>query len=240
MTTRETMATNTALKQKIAALGLRSEGVWQPTPHDPEGENRQLQNLLTWIGAYRETPDRRALERRGFQFPPVKPCLDPDSDWERFARWMDGRPVRWCFTERFGAIAEAAGMTDAAVDAELDRIEGLLEGCGVLLDTNGSVPPRLLLGYLGKTLAECHFDFAGPGSWWHLDGCGGCCPDCFQRPWCDTGACACWPEDEAAGGMVIPEHVRPYVTAPLPGVADLRAAERPPARPARAARRRDR
>lgn len=225
MTTRDTMQRNTALKQEIAAMGLRLNQVWAPTPQDPELENRQLQNLLTWARAYRETPNRRAMELKGFQFPPVDPDLDPDADWERFERWMRREPVSWNFVERFGPVADPGELMDSAVQAELERLRLLLEQGGVLLELQDDLPPRLALAYLRRELGASRFDYAGAGGWWHLDGCAGCCPECVQRPWCEAGACTCWPEDEDAGMMVVPPDAEPYLTATLPTVDELRDAE---------------
>jgi hypothetical protein len=225
MTTRDTLRHNTALKQEIASMGLRLEDVWTPTPHDPEAETRRLEDLVSWAHAYRESPNRRAMEVRGFQFPPVTPDIDPEADWDRFERWMRRDPVDWNFVERFGPVADPEGLTDADVDAELDRIRLALEQGGVLLELQEDLPPRLALCYLRRELSATRFDFAGTGGWWHMDGCAGCCPECVQRPWCEAGACTCWPEDEAAGLMVVPQEVEPYLTRTLPTAAELQDAE---------------
>jgi hypothetical protein len=225
MTTRATMQRNTSLRQDIAAMGLRLEHVWTPTPHNPELENRQLENLLAWAQAYRETPNRRAMELNGFLFPPVSPEVDPEADWDRFERWMRREPVDWNFVERFGPVGEPAGLSDDEIAAEMERVGGLLEECGVLLELQDTAPRSLLLAYLRKELATLRFDYAGTGGWWHVDGCSGCCPECFQRPWCEAGTCTCWPEDEEAGVMVVPPEVEPYLSATLPTVDELRDAE---------------
>lgn len=46
-----------------------------------------------------------------------------------------------------------------------------------------------------------------------MDGCSGYCPDCYQRPWCETGRSSCWTEDEKIGEMYLPDSVRKYVSA---------------------------
>jgi len=47
---------------------------------------------------------------------------------------------------------------------------------------------------------------------WHLDGCTGYCPECFQRPWCEQGCDSCWKEDKEAGCSVFPDSVKRYVS----------------------------
>jgi len=133
--------------------------------------------------------------------------MDPDTDWLRFERWMRHEPLEWKFTDEFGPVAGPDGLTDDEVADELTRVSRLLEARGVLVSLQEGVPARLALRYLARTLSETGFEITGAASWWNLDGCHGFCPECFQRPWCDVGACSTWPEDEEAGGgrLVPPE-----------------------------------
>jgi len=64
--------------------------------------------------------------------------------------------------------------------------------------------------HLLETLDE-EFEIIVDGSW-HLDGCTGYCPDCFQRPWCESGCQSCWPEDEEAGKMFLIDPVKRYLS----------------------------
>lgn len=178
---------NEALRQEFARRGLDPAPVCGESAGDPEGENWRLRRLLDWVKAYRRFPDRRALERRGFTFPPVEPDCDPESDWERFERWVTGRPLTWNFVREFGDLPDADSLTDTQVSAELARITERLAGRGVVFALEDGIPPRPRYDYLRKTLHETDFDFLPPGTTCLMGECGGYCPDCFQRPWCDLG-----------------------------------------------------
>ncbi len=78
-------------------------------------------------------------------------------------------------------------------------------------DLKEGLPPKILYNYLWETLDEI-FELDSEGGW-HLDGCSGYCPGCFQRPWCDSGLEICWPEDEEAGEMSFPDSLREFVSA---------------------------
>lgn len=215
---------NRELKAEFDALGLSLEDVFQPIPDDLGRENGILGELLKWVRAYRACPHRRELERKGLHFPPVEPDFDPDTDWLRFERWVNHEPVSWHFTTNHGSVADPAGLTDAQVETELTRIASLLSRRGVAIGIREDVPPTLVLRYLRDYLAETRFDIAAPGSTWHVDGCSGYCPECFQRPWCDTGRSSCWPEDEDAGRMVVPESAAPFASN-CPTLCQLRDAD---------------
>ena len=186
---------NERIKQRFAELGLELDDVWYPTPDDPARENRTLNLLLRWVRAYRQTPGRSDMERRGYHFPPVSPDCDPDSDWIRFERWMKHEPVTWQAEELVGRLRPADQLTDEEVGAALERVEGILAERGVVVDLCRGIPDRLVYEYLRESLAGSEFEFMGPATTCHLDGCTGYCPDCFQRPWCATGREEAWPED---------------------------------------------
>jgi len=207
------MAENEALKRKFQEAGLDLAAVWSPTPEDPALENRQLQALLVWLRAYQECPDRRRLEQRGFAFPPVEPDSDPDTDWVRFERWVERKPVEWNFRADFGELGVPEALTDAQIEQELARIEELLAGRGICIELQDGVPRRLVYGYLRRELHETSFEFLGSGTRIHLNACTGYCPGCFQRPWCDWGCGETWPEDEEVGHLVIPDEAKRF--APL-------------------------
>ncbi|MCB0185546.1 MAG: hypothetical protein KDE31_14860, partial [Caldilineaceae bacterium] len=73
------------------------------------------------------------------------------------------------------------------------------------------LPLRLLYEHLLEILEE-DFDILFSGMW-HIDGCSGYCPGCFQRPWCDFGQSSCWREDEEAGQLALIDVVQRYVSA---------------------------
>jgi hypothetical protein len=90
------------------------------------------------------------------------------------------------------------------------------------VDLNEGVPPRLIYEHLLEVIEE---EFELLGGVWHLDGCTGYCPGCFQRPWCEFGTNSCWSEDEEAGCMVFPENVKRYVSASPVSLTILRRAQ---------------
>jgi len=186
---------NERIKQEFEGLGLELDDVWYPTPDDPVRENRTLHLLLRWVRAYRQTPGRRPMERRGYQFPPVSPDCDPDSDWIRFERWINHEPVSWRADELVGRLTPAEQLTDEELRTALERVEKILATRGVVIDLCGGIPDRVAYEYLRESLADSEFEFMGPATTCHLDGCTGYCPGCFQRPWCATGRDEAWPED---------------------------------------------
>lgn len=214
---------NQNLKSEFARRNLDLEQVWRPTPDDLELENRQLQHLLEWVEKYEECGSRQAMEAEGYDFPPIDPDIDPDSDWFRFRRWLLGKPVRKTAKSRLSAelqLKPSEELTDDEIVAILDNlVEGLAE-IRLSVDLNDGVPPRLIYEYLLEEIEE-EFELSGRGTW-HLAGCTGYCPGCFQRPWCEFGNSSCWSEDEEAGQMVFPKNVKRYVSPSPVSLAILR------------------
>lgn len=213
----ERLNENEALRDRMAEYGLKADDICETDPADPESANRRLRSLLQWVRAYRDCPDRGGMERMGFLYPPVYPGMDPDNDWLMFERWMRGEPLAWRLNPEEISLADPQGLSDDELDKRLEALAALLESRGVVLDVQEGVPSRLICAYLRERLAEMRFEYLAPGTTWHLTGCDGCCPECFQRPWCDTGRESNWAEDEEAGEMVVPESVRAYVgPGPVP------------------------
>jgi len=79
---------NQSLKNEFALRNLDLAEVWRPTPDNLELENRQLRHLLEWVDKYLECRDREKMEAQGYKFPPINFCIDPESDWYRFKRWI--------------------------------------------------------------------------------------------------------------------------------------------------------
>src|SRR3972149_3447691 len=86
---------NRRLKRQFAAFGLDLGPVWGPTPHNLERENDQLRQLLDWVTAWYREPDRQSMTARGYEFPPIDPDFDPDTDWLRLERWLRHEPLGW-------------------------------------------------------------------------------------------------------------------------------------------------
>jgi hypothetical protein len=183
----ETARENAALKRAFQTLGLDPVHVTEPA-ENPEDENGQLEILLRWALAYRACPDRKKLEKRGFLFPPVEPAWDPEADWHRFERWMKGQPTNWTYASEFGPLKRPEELDDGEIEKELNRVVKNLSGRGVEVEFQEGVPARLSYAYLKKEVEKEPFEFLVPGAFIHIDGCGGSCPDCFQRPWCEFAA----------------------------------------------------
>lgn len=199
---------NANLRALIEATGHHVADLW-PTPEaDPRVEHMRLRDLLRWVRAYQATPDRKALERQGLLYPPVEICMDPDSDWTQFTRWMAGLPLTWRYVETFGPLPEAEGLSDAELDRELTTLRERLAARGIEVDLQEGLPPRIAYRCLKADVEREPFEHLAPGTTCHLTACTSYCPECLQRPWCENGLEEDWPEDEDAGHKVCPEEVR--------------------------------
>lgn len=215
---------NQSLKNEFAMRNLDLSQVWLPSPDDIELENRQLRDLLDWVEAFKEYGgNRKKMEAEGYHFPPLSFDFGPDEDWLRFRRWMSGQIIRDKLKSRFPpdfVIKEAENLTDEQIIPELERLQRELERFHCSIDLKEDIPPRLVYEDLLEFLEE-ETDFIMTGCW-HLDGCTGYCPGCFQRPWCEFGTSSCWNEDEESGCMVFPESVKRYVSPSPVSLAILR------------------
>lgn len=214
---------NQNLKAEFTRCNLDLAQIWRPTPDNLKLENQQLQHLLDWVRKYDECGSRKAMEAEGYYFPPIDPDIDPDSDWFRFRRWLLGKPIRKTAKSRLPAelpLKPSEELTDDEIMVMLDRLSAGLADIHLSVDLNDGVPPRLIYEHLLEVIEE-EFELLGGGTW-HLDGCTGYCPGCFQRPWCESGNSSCWSEDEEAGQMVFPEKVKRYVSPSPVSLAILR------------------
>lgn len=215
---------NKTLKNEFTIRNLDLPQVWIPTPDNLELENRQLHHLLEWVDKYRECPDRKQLEAQGYLFPPIHYDIDPDSDWFRFERWMQGLPVRMRLRDQLPGgvkIRKSTEIPEEEIEAALDELLKQLEKIKYRIGLINDVPPRLVYEHLLELLEEVKEIVGQPG--WYFDGCGGCCPYCFQRPWCESGCNCCWDEDREAGHIVFPDNLRRYVS-PSPVSLEILAA----------------
>ncbi|MBN2451643.1 MAG: hypothetical protein JXR77_14740 [Lentisphaeria bacterium] len=201
-----------ALRQELERRGLDPLLVWCPTPSDPELECRRLNSLLTWVWAYGKYRTREAMEAAGFAFPPIEPDCDPDTDWLRFEKWVNGRLVRESLRHKL-AMDEVLGPPDAMTDAQIREALAALLAALARLQTEvlpcPGMPDRLAYEELHALLDE-EVELLAPGTTCCIDGCSGYCPECLRRPWCEYGL-ALWPEDEDAGCMVVPESARRFL-----------------------------
>ena len=218
---------NQNLKNEFARRNLDLSQVWNPTPDDLELENRQLLNLLDWVEKYEECQSRTNMEKQGYDFPPISFCIDPNSDWLRFERWMAGKKIRGKLEEQLPEKykpKKADELTDEEIYEELQLLAAHLRKRHFEVDyLDKGIPPRLVYAELLDTLGDEFEQISG--GFWHLDGCTGTCPDCFQRPWCEGGGDLCWDEDEKAGCMVFPDYLKKYVSPSPVSLEILRKCE---------------
>lgn len=205
---------NKALKDEFAIRNLDLTDVFDPTPDDLQRENRFLSHLLEWVQKYLECGDRELMEKEGYTFPPVEPGISPENDWFIFQNWVQGRPVRMTIRRQLPddySPRAAEDLTDDEVNDELQKLEQLLSDIRIVVDYKDGMPPRLQYSHLLGRLDDV-IELTNEGVW-VFDGCGGCCPYCFQRPWCELGLESCWSEDEQAGEMFLIDDVKKYVSA---------------------------
>ena len=205
---------NLALKREFKFLGLDLAEVMEFSPFDLDLENRRIGNLLDFVHRFRKFGSREAMEiiEGNFVFPPIFPGIDPESDWYRFELWLQGRPIRMTLSAQLPGtfvLKKPEELNNDDIGAALEQLENALREAGYGVNLNAGIPDRLVYEYLVESLGEI-FEL-GPG--WHIDGCSGYCPGCFQRPWCGTGQSSCWQEDEEAGKMSLIETLNPYVSA---------------------------
>ena len=212
---------NQSLKNEFAIRNLDPEQVFFPSPNDLAWENRRLQSLLDWVDKYSELQSRKKMEADGYLYPPVEPDLSPDNDWFVFTRWIKGHRVRLSGLEQLAMPYTPKNpdqLSDKELLSELNQLYDIIDKSRIDVGLHEGIPPKLIYENLIEMLKE-DFELMTEG-FWVLDGCSGCCPDCFQRPWCQTGLESCWPEDEKAGKMVLPDSVKRYVSA-SPGSLEL-------------------
>lgn len=208
---------NQSLKNEFTIRNLDLSQVFCPTPDDLQRENFLLHHLLDWVQKYTECRNRKRMEEAGYYFPPIEPGISPDDDWYRFERWLEGKPIRATLKDRLppGFIPRPPDeLTDDELSVELERLIEMLAEIHIAVENTNDVPPRLVYEYIMECLDD-EFDIIAEGAW-HLDGCSGYCPGCFQRPWCEVGSSSCWPEDEEAEKMFLIDSVKKYVS-PSPG-----------------------
>ncbi len=220
---------NKTLKAEFSMRNLDILQVWQSSPdNDLELENRQLQSLLDWVIKYQTYGDRKQMEAEGYLFPPISFDIDPDSDWLRFERWLQGKSVTYRLSEKIPNFIERRNIEDlthAEIEDSLQRLIDQLAYFNIAVELWAGVPPRLVYRFLQEEVIFETFDITCDG-WWHIDGCGGYCPGCFQRPWCEFGISSCWAEDEEAGKMYLLDAVQKYVQASAGSLKILQECQR--------------
>lgn len=209
---------NLRLKKQFKDLGLQLESVLDFSPFDLDLENRRLENLLDFVKDYLNLGSQETMQSVYGEFitPPIFPGISPWSDWHRFERWVKGESVREAIINQFTIhekFLPADQVNDEKIDSELSRLIDAIEATGNGVSLSSGIPARLAYRELMEWINEAH-ELSGPdGGGWYYDGCGGYCPGCFQRPWCESGNSSCWTEDEEAGKIHYIDELKPYVSA---------------------------
>jgi hypothetical protein len=116
------------------------------------------------------------------------------SDFEEADR-LPKRTIRTLFPDGF-ELPSADSMTPRELNAKLNQILLILEDHGICLDLIGKVPDSVIYKFILQDALNDEIPLELPeGFRCHIDGCDGYCPECFQRPYCETGKDP-WPEDE--------------------------------------------
>jgi len=205
---------NQSLKNEFVIRKLDLFQIFSPTPDNLERENKFLLHLLDWVRRYSECGDRKIMESEGFDFPPIEPGISPENDWYLFERWMSGKPIRKKIKDYllpYQVPKNIENLNDEEIISEMQKLTEHLEKNRILVEFKDDIPLPLVIMHLLEMLDE-QFEMINDG-FWHLDGCSGYCPDCFQRPWCEAGCESCWQEDEEAGKMFLIDIVKRYVSA---------------------------
>lgn len=204
---------NNTLKNEFVIRNLDLSQVFVSSPDNLELENRHLNKLLDWVNKYTICLSRKEMEDDGYLYPPIEPGFSPDNDWFLFERWINGLPVRLRALDQISTKyvpKDPNELSDSEIISELERLDKFLYDIRICVDLREGIPPKLIYENLIEMLNE-EFDLMIEG-FYHIDGCSGFCPDCFQRPWCEAGSQSCWPEDEKIGEMYLPDCVRKYVS----------------------------
>ena len=211
-----------SLRRQFEVMGLDSYEVSPSLNGEWKREAALLNRLMHWVLEYRASSGREEMEEAGHLFPPVFPDTDPDSDWLLFENWVNKRPTHMNLNENgeLFRLTNLDDVSDEEVEAELDIICALLEKCSMEVDLSEDLPPKLVYEYLRNHIKDTKIQLVADGVTWHIGGCSGDCPSCFQRPWCFSGNCI-FPEDEAAGKMVIPEWIKKYIKESLPSLDEM-------------------
>jgi hypothetical protein len=201
------------LKREFERRGLDLAQVWRPTTGESDLERRQLRHLLDWVEAYERLGSRKAMQKKGYDFPPIDPDCDPWTDWLRFETWLKGEPISMPLREKLNLkvdLRPAETMSDAEIKAAIDEMTEALAELQWVAEPCEGMPDRLYYEELIAVLDD-EYEILAPGTTCHLNGCTGYCPGCLRRPWCFNGRMRC-SEDVEAHRMVVPDKVRSYVT----------------------------
>ncbi|MCB1069671.1 MAG: hypothetical protein KDL31_04900 [Kiritimatiellae bacterium] len=169
---------------EFARAGLDVNQVWWPSGNT-EQDLRCLRALEQWVAAYWALESRKEMEAHGYEFPPVQPDIDPDTDWLRFERWLKREPLNWDLKEEAGQSRLSDCLSDDAVARNWDYFLSRLEEQSVSVDYPEEAPLRIRHDELIRMLRETEFEITGSETTTHITGCEGDCESCAFCTWCD-------------------------------------------------------
>ena len=106
------------------------------------------------------------------------------------------REIRDLFPDDFG-FPPAASMDKVQVREKLRAIETVLGEHGIFLDLTASAPDAVVYEYF---VTEVMYERAplemAEGFNYHIDGCSGYCPECFQKDFCEVRKEIGWDDEE--------------------------------------------
>ena len=213
---------NRSLRRQFMQMGLDSRKVCPSLIGETGRENHLLNRLLDWVVSYKKTRSRGQMEINGYEFPPIKPECDPDTDWLLFENWVNGKPLTFSLGDisEFFRFKDLDKVSDKDVNSELDLIYELLEKRSIHITLQDNLPPKLEYEYLRDELKDDEYQYLAPGTIVNITGCTGYCPGCAQRPWCEQGQYKT-DDDIDAGKMVVPAIVMKYFNGNLPKIEQL-------------------
>jgi hypothetical protein len=119
---------------------------------------------------------RRFRDRR------QEPAIGPQVAWIPDVDDVVHRTASQLLGDDFILLGDDA-FSDAEVEQQLHSVIERLAEQGISLGINETVPERLAYRYLLEELRQGMYVMPG----WVLDGCDGCCEECFQLPFCKAG-----------------------------------------------------
>ena len=103
------------------------------------------------------------------------------------------RTIRSLFPPEF-TFPPLEKMSELELVTKIESIKGFLMDHGISVELSPALPPDLTYTYVVEEMLPemVHCDIP-EGSAVHFTGCGGWCPECFQKEYCETRK-EVWPE----------------------------------------------
>ncbi|MFH0879721.1 MAG: hypothetical protein V2A34_08410 [Lentisphaerota bacterium] len=200
------------LKAWFSGRGLDPDKIFL-LPEDLERRVASHKNLVRWACAWDVCKSRGKMEKMGFKYPPVDPCVDPDTDWATFEQWITGVSHEWSLSEQVRDYETADVVDEQTARERVDIMRQWLAERNVEAFLQPELPLRIQYACLLHIARNETFPPIQKGTNLVV-GCDAFCPDCLQRFWCEDGRETSWPEDEDAGEMVLSEELKKLMNRP--------------------------